>query len=72
MAEPIADWTVYDGYGTTRTFTTDVPAMAYALRTARTDRATLIVAPDGVETLVMRVDPCVQLQAVRNLTGGGR
>jgi hypothetical protein len=71
--EPVGDWTVTDPYGgQTHIFTSDVPAFAYAVHTARSDRATLITAPDGVQTLVLRVDPRVQIQAVRPLTGGGR
>lgn len=67
------DWTVTDPYGgETHVFTSDVPALAYAVETARSDRATLVTAPDGVQTLVLRVDPRVQIQAVRPLTGGGR
>jgi hypothetical protein len=71
--EPIGDWTVTDPYdAAVHTFTVDVSALAYAVRTARTDRATFITAPDGVQTLVLRVDPRVTIQAVRPLTGGGR
>lgn len=71
--EPIGDWTVTDPYdGRDRVFTSDVPAFAYALHHCRSDRATLITAPDGVQTLVLRVDPRVTIQAVRPLTGGGR
>lgn len=71
---PVGDWTVTDpSSGDVHTFTSDLPALAYAVRTARSDRATLITAPDGVQTLVLRVDPRVQIQAVRPLTpGGGR
>ena len=71
--DPIGDWTVTDPYGgREHIFTSDVPAFANALRNARTDRATIITAPDGTQTLVLRVDPNVQIQAVRPLTGGGR
>lgn len=78
--EPVADWRVPDAYWyvtdpdhiTDHVFTSDMPAFAHAVHNARTDRATLITAPDGVQTLVLRVDPHVQIQAVRPLTGGGR
>lgn len=71
--DPTGDWRVTDAYGgTDHTFTVDVSALAYAVHSARSDRATLITAPDGVQTLVLRVDPRVQIQAVRPLTGGGR
>lgn len=71
--EPVGDWTVTDPYGgEVHTFTQDVPALAYAVHVARTDRATVITAPGGEQTLVLRVDPRVTIQAVRPLTGGGR
>jgi hypothetical protein len=67
------DWTVNDPYeGSPRTFTGREAALAYAHGTARSDRATLVTAPDGEQTLILRVDPRVQIQAVRPLTGGPR
>ncbi|MEV7265636.1 hypothetical protein AB0N38_18975 [Micromonospora aurantiaca] len=67
----IDDWTVTDALGQTRTFTDKGPACAYAVRNARADRATVVTAPDGERTLVLRVDPAVEIHAVRRLTGGG-
>lgn len=67
----IEDWTVTDAGGYTRTFTDKGPACAYAVRNARADRATVVIAPDGERTLVLRVDPAVEIHAVRRLTGGG-
>lgn len=70
--EPVGDWRVTDPYGPDHVFTSDVPAFAYAIHNCRTDRATLITAPDRAQYLVMRVDPRVTIQAVRPLTGGGQ
>jgi hypothetical protein len=68
------DWTVNDPYGgAPRVFTGREAALAYAHGTARSDQATLVTAPDGEQILILRVDPRVQIQAVRPLTpGGGR
>lgn len=66
----IEDWTVEDAYGQHRTFTDKGPACAYAVRNARADRATVVVAPDGERTLVLRIDPNVEIVALRRLTGG--
>jgi hypothetical protein len=71
--EPVGDWIVTDPHGgDDHVFTSDVPAFAFAVYNARSDRATLITAPYGEQTLVLRVDPRVQIQAVRPLTGGGQ
>lgn len=65
------DWVVRDGYGgQVHVFAAAPAALAYAHEVARSDRPTIVVAPDGTQTLVIRVDPRVQIQAVRPLTGG--
>lgn len=69
MTGPAEDWLVQDPDGTTRTFVDKGPA--HAVRNARSDRATIVVAPDGERTLVLRVDAKVEVHAVRRLTGPG-
>ncbi|WP_276469469.1 hypothetical protein [Micromonospora tulbaghiae] len=41
------------------------------MRNARADKATVVIAPDGERTLVLRIDPAVEVHAVRRLTGWG-
>ncbi|MET8908362.1 hypothetical protein [Micromonospora sp. NPDC004551] len=65
------DWTVEDAYGQTRTFVDKGPACAYAVRNARADKATVVVAPNGERTLVLRIDPQVEVVTLRRLAGGG-
>lgn len=65
------DWLVVDGYGQTGTFVDKGDACAYAVRNAWADRPTIVTAPDGEQTLVLRVDPKVEIHAVRRLTGSG-
>lgn len=63
-------WTVTDPYaGTRHDFETSEQAMAHAASVSRSDRATVVTDPESVRVVVMRVDPRVTLQAVRNLTG---
>lgn len=71
MTQPMEDWLVLDAYGQTRIFTDPGPAAAYAVSNARADRPTVVVDPNGEKTLVVRVDPQVEIQAVRRLTGSG-
>ena len=70
-AQQLQDWTVNDAQGWTRTFIDKGAACAYAVRNASADKPTIVVAPDGERTLVMRVDPKVEIHAVRRLTGSG-
>jgi hypothetical protein len=63
-------WMVQDPYGRIdHVFERPDLAMAYAGSVSRSDRPTIVTDPEGVQVLVLRVDPRVTVQAVRNLTG---
>jgi hypothetical protein len=63
-------WVVDDPYARTpHAFERPDLAMAYAASVSRSDRPTIVTDPEGVQVLVLRVDPRVTVQAVRNLTG---
>lgn len=63
-------WMVQDPYGRIdHMFERQDLAMSYAGSVSRSDRPTIVTDPDGVQVLVLRVDPRVTVQAVRNLTG---
>lgn len=69
MSGSIEQWTVTDAYaGGVKVFESETAALHFACENAMAVRPTLITGPDGRQTLVMRPDPSVQIQAVRKLT----